>query len=154
GDYEVFGTKKYIQRLPDYNLYRLLSQNTLPYAAMIRREAWAMVGGYDESMTRGYEDWEFWLNLGSHGGFGHHIDRVIFRYRKHGSSLFDIAKAHHAELAGYIKTKHARMYDYTALARTKAKWEPAVCIVGTDSQIGQQSLLDYEPVGGVDGRTA
>lgn len=144
GDYEVFGSESYVERLPGYNLYRLLHRNTLTYAALIRKEDWTLVGGYDESMTRGYEDWEFWLNLASHGRFGHHIGHPLFRYRKHGPSLFDIAKAHHSELAGYIRAKHARMYTQPELTRIKAYWDPAVCIVGSELQTGRQSLQDYE----------
>ena len=36
--------------------------------ALIRREAWEAVGGYDEHMPyMGVEDWEFWLNLSFNG---------------------------------------------------------------------------------------
>jgi glycosyltransferase involved in cell wall biosynthesis len=85
-DYEVFGTTHHPERLGDYNLYRLLRANTQTYAALIRREDWEGVGGYDESMTHGYEDWEFWIRLGAHGRFGYHVPHTLFRYRKHGPS--------------------------------------------------------------------
>ena len=49
-------------------------------------------------MTRGYEDWEFWLNLGVRGRYGRHVHRVLFAYRKHGPSLLDTARAHHDDI--------------------------------------------------------
>jgi glycosyltransferase involved in cell wall biosynthesis len=145
-DCHVFGAKNYIDRLPDYNLYRMLARNTLTYAALIRKRVWAEAGGYDESMTRGYEDWEFWLNLGARGRFGQHVRRVLFEYRKHGPSLLDTARAHHDVLTGYIRGKHPELYEYAARARVKARWAPAVTIVAAEAQIGQQSILDWQRI--------
>jgi glycosyltransferase involved in cell wall biosynthesis len=146
-DYRVFGTTKYVQRVPGYNLYQLLDRNVLTYAALIRKRAWAETGGYDESMTLGYEDWEFWLRLGARGYFGQHVGRVLFGYRKHGPSLFDTARAHHAEITADIRAKHPELYEYAARARVKARWAPAVVIVADEeSQIGPQGILDYQRV--------
>jgi glycosyltransferase involved in cell wall biosynthesis/GT2 family glycosyltransferase len=138
-DYKVFGTQSYIERAPDYNFYRLLDRNTLTYAALIRRSAWAAAGGYDESMTRGYEDWEFWLRLGSLGRFGRHAVGELFRYRKHGPSLLDVARSNHETIAGYIRTKHGELYSDAGRASLKARWEPSVCIIG---EADRQTLAD------------
>src|SRR5882672_7045535 len=90
-DYRVFGTKNYTERLEDYNLYHLLDRNTVVYASLIRKQDWMLAGGYDESMKFGYEDWEFWLRLGARGRYGSYVPRALFKYRKHGASLFDVA---------------------------------------------------------------
>jgi glycosyltransferase involved in cell wall biosynthesis len=145
-DYRVFGTENYVQRTPDYNLYQMLDQNPLSYAALIRRREWAQIDGYDEAMTRGYEDWEFWLRLGSRGRHGRHGRGVLFGYRKHGPSLLDTARAHHAELVAYIHAKHPELYDYDSRARVKSQWEPAIAIVATEAQIGRQSVLDWKRI--------
>ncbi len=68
-DYLVFGARDYRQQTGAYNLYELLARNYLTYAALIRKSAWEKANGYDESMRIGYEDWEFWLRLGSLGAF-------------------------------------------------------------------------------------
>lgn len=145
-DYRVFGMENYIQRLADYNLYGLLDRNALTYAALIRKHDWAETGGYDESMTLGYEDWEFWLRLGARGRYGVRVPRVLFGYRRHGPSRDDTARAHHAEIIAYIRSKHPELYEYNARARVKARWAPAVGIVADEAQIGRQSILDWRRI--------
>ncbi len=141
-DYRVFGLSRYIERLPDYNLYHLINRNILTYAAVIRKSDWEQVGRYDETLTRGYEDWEFWLRLGLRGRFGVHCREVKFAYRKHGPSLFDTARAHHDEIVSYIRSKHPELCDYDARAAIKALWAPAVCIVGSAKQAVGQTIRD------------
>ena len=142
----VFGSHSYINRLPDYNLYTLLNHNFLTYAALIRKEDWEQAGGYDESMRLGYEDWEFWLRLGSRGRFGRHLPMPLFRYRRHGPSLYEVAVSHHQELVGYIRSQHSELYEYGARARVKARWSPAVCLVGACTR-GSQTIQDIQVIG-------
>ncbi len=145
-DYRVFGKETFIQRTPDYNLYKLLDQNPLSYAALIRKRDWEKIGGYDESMRHGYEDWEFWLRLGSQGRYGRHVREVLFGYRKHGPSLFDIARAHHEEISEYIRAKHPELYEHESRARIKALWAPAAAIVADEAQIGRQTIRDWRKI--------
>lgn len=142
-DYRVFGQKNYVERLEDYNLYDLLDRNTLVYASLIRKQDWELAGGYDESMRFGYEDWEFWLRLGARGRFGHHLPKVLFSYRKHGPSLFDIAQARQDELVTRIRSGHPELYARDARARLKARWEPAVCVIGAPPAT-EQTIEDWE----------
>src|SRR5579864_1289132 len=148
-DYRVFGTKNYVERLEDYNLYHLLDRNSLIYASLIRKQDWALAGGYDETMKFGYEDWEFWLRLGARERFGRHLGKVLFKYRKHGPSLFDIARARHGELVEKIRSSHPELYTWEARARIKARWEPAVCVMGAQ-HAPEQTILDWQAVESTD----
>ena len=129
-DCRVFGTRNYVDRLGEYNLYTLLDRNFLTYAALIRKEDWERAGGYDESMRKGYEDWEFWLRLGALGRFGCHVPGALFEYRKHGPSLYDTALAQHDRIVAYIRGRHPELYAPDARAAIKGQWSPAVTIVG------------------------
>jgi len=144
-DFQVFGTQNYRQRPGEYNLYRLLDRNYLTYAALIRRTAWAEARGYDESMRLGYEDWELWLHLGSLGRFGHYVPEALFRYRKHGVSLYDTARARHAEIVAHIEGRHPELYQYENRARIKARWSPAVSIVSREA-VTNQTIQDIQIV--------
>jgi glycosyltransferase involved in cell wall biosynthesis len=142
----VFGAHRFLERLPEYNLYGLLDRNFLTYAALMSKEDWERAGGYDESLRLGCEDWEFWLRLGARGRFGHHLALPLFRYRRQGPSRYDAALPHQQELVGYIQRRHPELYEYGARARVKARWSPAVCIVGACAP-DSQTIEDVQVVG-------
>ncbi len=144
-DFQVFGTETHQERPGEYNLYRLLDRNFLTYAALIRKQDWENSGGYDESMRLGYEDWELWLRLGSRGRFGRHLAKPLFRYRKHGTSLYDTARAHHEEIAAYIRVRHPELYEYENRARIKARWSPAASIISREP-VTNQTIEDIQIV--------
>ena len=144
-DYRVFGDTTYVERLGDYNLYNLLDRNTIPYASLIRRADWELAGGYDESVRVNYEDWDFWLRLGERERFGYHLPRVLFEYRKSGPSMFTLAGEHDQELRERIRANHPGLYSREGRVRIKARWAPAVCLLG--SQFGTKPLIeDWEHV--------
>lgn len=144
-DYRVIGAEHYDERPGDYNLYRLLDRNYLTYAALLRKQDWEQAGGYDEAMRLGYEDWEFWLRLGSQGGFGRHVPQSLFRYRRQGITRSDTALAHHQELVDYIQQRHPELYEYENRARLKARWSPAVSIVARESP-RNQTIEDIQAI--------
>jgi glycosyltransferase involved in cell wall biosynthesis/GT2 family glycosyltransferase len=141
--YKVFGKRNYTEHPGTFNLYKLLDKNVLTYASLIRKEEWEQVGGYDDSMRLGYEDWELWLRLASRGRYGCHVSQVLFRYRKHGSSLYDVALAHHQQIVGYIQGRHPELYAPEARARLKAQWAPSACIVSPKPP-AVQSIADVQ----------
>jgi len=142
-DYEVFGDTRYVERLPEYNLFRLLDENILIYASLIRRADWEEAGGYDESMRLGYEDWDFWLRLAERERFGHHLGQVLFEYRKHGRTMLTEAREHHQELVARIRQNHPGLYGWPARARIKARWAPSVCVLGAELD-AEQTIEDWE----------
>jgi glycosyltransferase involved in cell wall biosynthesis len=144
-DYGVIGAEQYDESPGDYNLYRLLDRNYLTYAALLRKQDWERAEGYDEAMRLGYEDWEFWLRLGSQGGFGRHVPQSLFRYRRQGITRSDTALAHHQELVDYIRQRHPELYEYENRARIKARWSPAVSIIAHERP-GNQTIEDVEVI--------
>lgn len=145
-DFEVFGTTRYQERPGEYNLYRLLDRNYLTYAALIRKGDWKSAGGYDETLKCfGYEDWEFWLRLGARNRFGSYVPKSLFRYRKHGPSLYDFARARHKDFVAYIQSLHPELYEYETRARIKARWSPAVSIVAREP-LTNQTIEDIQVI--------
>ena len=145
-DFRVFGTETYQERPGEYNLYRLLDSNYLTYAALIRKHDWENSGGYDESLKCfGYEDWEFWLRLGARHRFGRYVPKSLFRYRKHGASLYDYALARHQEFVAYIRSLHPELYEYENRACVKARWSPAVSIIALEPP-SNQTIEDIQVI--------
>jgi hypothetical protein len=158
-DYRVLGDVRYRQHLNDYNLFELLDRNTLTYSGLIRKADWRLAGGYDDSMRSGYEDWDFWLRLAEHDRFGFHVPKVLFRYRKHGISLFTEAQLRDSELRDKIRASHPRLYSQAARDRIKARWAPAVCLIAKEPHREQTisdvaSLAPAEPLDIVQSTTA
>jgi glycosyltransferase involved in cell wall biosynthesis len=84
----------------------LRKSNSIPATALFKRVAWEEVGGYDENMKEGYEDWEFWLRLVKHGYSVDMVEEFLLNYRKHGISMIDEANDKYQKLVKYIYEKH------------------------------------------------
>jgi glycosyltransferase involved in cell wall biosynthesis len=103
-----------------FNLFEQLFFNQLPYCMLMPRSAWESIGGYDEAMRLGYEDWEFNIRLGLNGYTGIPLEEPYFHYWvSSGGMLASISRARHISLWRYIRTKHAEAYRP---ARLWARW--------------------------------
>ena len=84
---EAFGDEEWIWRPESCDLASLLVRNTVNGAALVRRTAFEAVGGYDEQMRDGCEDWDFWLRLVERGLHGTILPEVLFFYRRRAESM-------------------------------------------------------------------
>ena len=93
-----------------FNRFDLLFTNTLSSGLILRKRCWAAVGGYDESMRDGYEDWEFRLRLTRAGYRGIEVPKPFtFTSRGRGHAA-DRASRLHGRLWRDIRRKHAELY--------------------------------------------
>lgn len=89
----------------------LMFENILMPSSLYRKECWKQVGGYDETMTKGFEDWEFWIAITKRGWNYQIIDKSLFYYRKAAQSmLIDTLKYHRIDLLEYVMNKHSEIY--------------------------------------------
>jgi glycosyltransferase involved in cell wall biosynthesis len=80
--------------------------------ALMRRSFWDSAGGYDESMRKGFEDWEFWISGTSNSG-----QRVViipeplsfYRKRDERTGL-TVAYENKPEIVKYVTQKHEALY--------------------------------------------
>lgn len=103
-----FGDRSRLWKSPLTNVYyeQLLVKNRLNYAAIYKKEVWNKVGGYDEQMKLGFEDFRFWLDASKFGFKIRLINEFLFYYRKHGKSMFSEALKRREEIIEYIKQYH------------------------------------------------
>lgn len=79
--------------------------------SLFRKECWEQVGGYDEEMKNGYEDWEFWIAILKNNWRMEIIPEVLSHYRIKKSSRDKTAfQKHDFELRKYIFEKHKDVY--------------------------------------------
>jgi glycosyltransferase involved in cell wall biosynthesis len=102
-----------------FDAFTLLFSNTMPTCFLIRKDVWAAVGGYDETMRDGYEDWEFQLRVAHAGYRGLVIREPLIDYRiSRRGMLFSLSSGKHAALYRYIRRKHAPLYSASAILST------------------------------------
>ena len=83
---------------------------------------WQECGGFDEDMD-GYEDWDFWINLGKNGWYGFYLDRVLLNVRiKHKSRNLQAIKRNKV-LIEYLKEKHKDLYSKNNISKIKKIWK-------------------------------
>ncbi|MFQ5524509.1 MAG: glycosyltransferase family 2 protein, partial [Acidimicrobiia bacterium] len=124
-----------------YNPYWQLIENGVVGCVLLRREAWQQVGGYDETMTAGNEDWELWIRLLEAGWSQVQVPEVLFRYRKHGVSMSVDTEARFEEGRRAVRDRHPELYG--SLGEWKARWYPLVTVVADTPVEG----VDIETVG-------
>ena len=101
-----------------------IEMNRAPACSLYPRAAWERVGGYDEAMVDGYEDWDFWTRV-MHAGFPiETVDTVQWRYRKHGPSLVRHAASMRPQIKAYLREKWARLGILSVTAARDSRGKP------------------------------
>lgn len=133
---EMFGDVSELWVTRPFNLYQLLLSNSVVGCVALRREAWESVGGYDETMVDGNEDWELWVRLSLAGWLQIEIRRVLFRYRRLGASMSTRTEARFEAGRMEIADRHRDAYSAEALVTMKRGWYPAVSLIATPTASG------------------
>lgn len=107
---QLFGDVNEAWESQEYDFDALLDGNYIVATSLIRKKCWEEIGGYDESMKGGYEDWEFYIRLGIAKWYGKLIKEKLFYYRKHGVSMIDGAVEKHALNVQFIEDKYPDVY--------------------------------------------
>jgi glycosyltransferase involved in cell wall biosynthesis len=99
-----------------FNRFDQLFLNHLPCCLLMRKSAWAAVGGYDETMRDGYEDWEFNIRLAAAGigGIGIHKPLFIYLVSPDGMLMGRSARMH-GRIWQVIRSKHRALYRVSTL---------------------------------------
>lgn len=126
GHLQTFGDDPRVVRYPPYNLHRLLDENQVTVCALVRKSAWATVGGYKPAMIHGAEDWEFWLACAENDLYGARIDEVLFEYRRQGTSMWTETEKKLDVIKAQLEELHPDLYSVAGRARIRAQWHRAL----------------------------
>jgi len=105
-----FGVDNFLSKAGFERGKDFIRANSGPPISVIRREAFAAVGGFDESIRFGHEDWDFWLKMANSGYWGHTLPEYLEWYRVRANSRYaQIVAAGdvHGKFFRYIRTKYA-----------------------------------------------
>jgi predicted glycosyltransferase involved in capsule biosynthesis len=86
----------------------IIHHNNTPSSSLYSKQLWSIIGGYDENMRKGYEDWEFWIRMYIAKAEFKVCQKHLFLYRRNirTDRLSNIQEANHAEIVNYIINKH------------------------------------------------
>ncbi len=91
--------------------FNFLFSNECSAAAMIRKSCWEEIGGYDEEMKLGYEDWEFYIRIVQKGWQIYIMPEYLAYYRQtKKSTRINITEPNRKSIINYIITKHNNWY--------------------------------------------
>ncbi|WP_294078923.1 glycosyltransferase family 2 protein [Proteiniphilum sp. UBA5384] len=131
-------------KLPAFDKRYLLCSNHIFCSGIFLKDDWSQIGGYDENMKQGWEDWEFWINLlYTLNKNAYRINYTGFYYRRKENSMGDnVFNSQQTQLKiyEYVYSKHKALYDcnfphpiiaYKKLTSFEKKFRPFI-------QIGQK----------------
>lgn len=72
---------------PGFATYQQGLRNNIQSGTMFRRVCWEKIGGFDESMTSGYEDWDFWIKMLDRQYRWYCIEEPLIYYRQKEKSM-------------------------------------------------------------------
>lgn len=83
---DLFGAQSGKWDLPAYSFETMLFDNIVFVTALFSKADWEKVGGFNENMKAGMEDYDFWLSILGEGKKIEQIPEVLFHYRIKDSS--------------------------------------------------------------------
>lgn len=108
---EKFGLVNEEWELRPFSLRNLAKGNQIFNSAVFRKTEWERIGGYDNKLLYGYEDWDFWINMLKDGGEVHQIPEILFLYRiKDSSRNKDISENQFEEIYKYLSKKYSDFF--------------------------------------------
>jgi glycosyltransferase involved in cell wall biosynthesis/GT2 family glycosyltransferase len=133
-DLENFGGKEFLWRtgIP-FNRYRLIHENICDTGSLIHRKVFDEGIWFDEQMTAGYEDWEFFVNAAARGFRGVHLSDTGFLYRKRSQSHNDRALSQHDRIYDYLTKKRHFQLNHDELTSLEHKQMPRYALVSIDT---------------------
>ena len=107
GKARKFGVVESLWNLPKHSNFRIKFGNTIYCSALFKKGDWVAVGGYDENLKRGFEDWDFWISIIKRGGKVRKINDVMFYYRQSETSMVKkMTPEVKASIHKYVMKKH------------------------------------------------
>ncbi len=93
------------------------------HAPLLRTAPTRRMGGFDETMRGGAEDWDFWLRLLRHGYWFRGIDEILGAYRQKRSSMIRTMPGDHlAEAARLLGSVQEPLDPQRMVAGTPARY--------------------------------
>lgn len=109
---ELFGAKTGSFDLPPYQFPDILLGNMIFNSSLYRKADWEKVGGYNENMVCGWEDYDFWLSILELGKDVFRIPEVLYYHREVANSWSEqMTQEHWVKSYTQIFANHPQLYS-------------------------------------------
>ena len=109
---ELFGAKTGSFDLPPYQFPDILLGNMIFNSSLYRKADWGKVGGYNENMVCGWEDYDFWLSILELGKDVFRIPEVLYYHREVANSRSEqMTQEHWVKSYTQIFANHPQLYS-------------------------------------------
>lgn len=109
---ETFGDQERIYEPPNQfpTAEQEIVENQINCCSLFKREIWEKIGGNDEDMRDGYEDWDFWIRATQAGYRIVVVMEPLMLYRKHGVSMMTDTIKKDREIRDYMLAKYEKLW--------------------------------------------
>jgi glycosyltransferase involved in cell wall biosynthesis len=105
-----FGAAEGIYRSKPFGRWKLIRGNFVNASALVRRQAFQAVGGFDPGLT-GHEDHALWVAMLERGWGGVFVGEPLLRYRRHpGGSRNTLTRERLRQLHADVAIRHPRLF--------------------------------------------
>jgi glycosyltransferase involved in cell wall biosynthesis len=111
----INGDKVTVDEPPEYSQTEWLYQGQHAVTALIPLEWCKAVGGFDEEIA-GWEDWDFFVKLATHGYCGAHVMAPLLSYRQHTGTRRETSLKHKENLLAQFRARYAEYAGGRAMA--------------------------------------
>ncbi len=147
-DMQFMGNEHHLVVMPPYNLYLLLHRNFCCMGGLIDRSVFDAGFRFRSDRQVGHEDWDFFVNLGMSGIYGHPFHGAPLGYRRWGFSRSDAVNEGRTGLAE-VREHHPDLSERGRLLAIKREWAPALSVIVRSSDetvVADQTCDDFEIV--------
>lgn len=108
-----FGAKEYLWDRGFHDGSACLNENYVDGTCLVRRAVHLEVGGHDESLVTGLEDWDFWLRCAAAGYWGATIPEYLKWYRckpEHAARWTNESGSRRAEIRSTWRRRYSQLW--------------------------------------------
>ena len=128
-DFDFFGQDGHYITERAYDLLFHARINLCEAGSLIRRRVFDAGVRFDETMKRGYEDWDFWLSAAQKGFRGQAAAQPLLLYRKRPVSMLSNSHDLDAELRRHLEQKHDWLFNTPKLLALEAARFPRFAVI-------------------------
>lgn len=120
----MFGERQMLDYEGEYSVLSNLAQNTCEAGSLVRSRVFESGVRFDESMQKGYEDWDFWLTCAANGFRGQADNDLGFMYRSRPESMLSNSDRDNDAIMAYMHDKWRDLFKPSSIVNLECREAP------------------------------